>query len=404
MIGHFPRKFLGRSAPFGVLAASTITREPKTHSLIAEEQFKRGGWRLDVGVFCIPKDDSNRNWWAWFGGSDRKICPVCCGEDAYAIFENAYQAVVAIADGVGGWRKKGIDPSVFSRSLMHHLSQMISTSGVSEISFKMSSSYSRFEKSLISDRDSGSASSEKLDLVHENENSDSSNSHKEQGGHELPLISSALMLTKGAFWRMVTAYREGKEVPFGSSTVCVLSLDKDRGILDTVNVGDSGFLVVRPLLDYERLKSQEPLTSPGCINENPRLQIVYRSPAQQHRFNAPFQMSLRPPKGEVGDETKNADERTINLRKGDVIILATDGVWDNLHETDLISLIPSAIDNPRITARDIAMAAYSASHQGEDYRSPFVEEAIRQGLGEKYGMGGGKPDDITVIVAVVQCK
>ena len=57
----------------------------------------------------------------------------------------------------------------------------------------------------------------------------------------------------------------------GSSTACVLFLDHDSSRLFTVNIGDSGFLVVR------------------------KGRVVHQSEEQQHYFNTPFQLALPPP-------------------------------------------------------------------------------------------------------------
>jgi len=40
------------------------------------------------------------------------------GEDAYVISPDL--SMVAMADGVGGWNRKGIDPALFSNELVKH--------------------------------------------------------------------------------------------------------------------------------------------------------------------------------------------------------------------------------------------------------------------------------------------
>lgn len=57
----------------------------------------------------------------------------------------------------------------------------------------------------------------------------------------------------------------------GSSTACILILEHESNNLFTVNIGDSGFLVVR------------------------KGQVVHKSEEQQHYFNTPFQLALPPP-------------------------------------------------------------------------------------------------------------
>lgn len=57
----------------------------------------------------------------------------------------------------------------------------------------------------------------------------------------------------------------------GSSTACVMILDRSESIMRAANIGDSGFMVVR-----------------GG-------RVVHRSHEQQHYFNTPYQLSLPPP-------------------------------------------------------------------------------------------------------------
>lgn len=52
----------------------------------------------------------------------------------------------------------------------------------------------------------------------------------------------------------------------GSSTACVVFLNRENSTLYTANIGDSGFMVVR------------------------RGRVVRRSEEQQHYFNTPFQV------------------------------------------------------------------------------------------------------------------
>lgn len=60
----------------------------------------------------------------------------------------------------------------------------------------------------------------------------------------------------------------------GSSTACIVVLDRQSHRLHTANLGDSGFLVVR------------------------EGEVVHRSDEQQHYFNTPFQLSIAPPEAE----------------------------------------------------------------------------------------------------------
>ena len=62
----------------------------------------------------------------------------------------------------------------------------------------------------------------------------------------------------------------------GSSTACIVALHKEKSILHTANLGDSGFVVIR------------------------KNNIVHRSQEQQHYFNSPFQLAIHPAIKEPG--------------------------------------------------------------------------------------------------------
>ena len=77
--------------------------------------------------------------------------------------------------------------------------------------------------------------------------------------------------TRSIFCQAKSSYR----ILFpGSSTACIVVLDRTSHRLHTANLGDSGFLVVR-----------------GG-------EVVHRSDEQQHYFNTPFQLSIAPPEAE----------------------------------------------------------------------------------------------------------
>lgn len=98
----------------------------------------------------------------------------------------------------------------------------------------------------------------------------------------------------------------------GSSTACVLILNRENSTVYSANIGDSGFIVVR------------------------KGQIIHRSEEQQHYFNTPFQLSLPPPGQNVlSDSPDSADTLSFPVENGDVILAATDGVFDNV-PTDLL--------------------------------------------------------------------
>lgn len=155
----------------------------------------------------------------------------------------------------------------------------------------------------------------------------------------------------------------------GSSTACILALS-DQG-LHAVNLGDSGFLVVRD----------------GCT--------ILRSPVQQHDFNLTFQLES----GGGSDLPSSAQVFNLQVAPGDVIIAGTDGLFDNLYNNEVTAVVVHAVRaglGPQITAQKIAALARQRA-QDTHRQTPFSTAA--QDAGFRYY--GGKLDDITVVVSYV---
>lgn len=82
------------------------------------------------------------------------------------------------------------------------------------------------------------------------------------------------------------------------------------------------------------------------------------------------------------------------------MILGSDGLWDNLFDIKIIDLIRpflrdrDDLQDPQLIAEIIAQEAERFSNNTH-YISPFAKSAREH----YYDYSGGKPDDITVIVA-----
>ncbi|KAM4055204.1 stage II sporulation protein E (SpoIIE) domain-containing protein [Hirsutella rhossiliensis] len=211
----------------------------------------------------------------------------------------------------------------------------------------------------------------------------------------------------------------------GGSTACVAIAAPD-GILDVANLGDSGFLHLRL----------------NAVN-------AYSEP-QTHAFNTPFQLSLIPPRvaarmaafggTQLSDLPHDADVTHHRVRHGDVLVLATDGVLDNLFNQDILriasrvmvsggawSMTPTGVlcatdsiealvsparpavgdaDNrpertvtlQSLLATELAGAAKAASINAK-VDGPFAKDVQKYYPHERWQ--GGKVDDICVVAAVV---
>lgn len=176
--------------------------------------------------------------------------------------------------------------------------------------------------------------------------------------------------------------QECKKPVIGSSTACLMMLCHEDCKIYTANIGDSGFLVVR------------------------HGKIVHRSQEQQHYFNTPFQLSLPPSEmasDVLSDLPESADRYEFGVQDGDVIIMATDGIFDNVPDSLLvaeINTIQGSTDPAKIQAcaNSIALIARKLS-QDPNFLSPFARSARSSGF---HDVVGGKEDDITVLLAAVR--
>jgi protein phosphatase PTC7 len=150
----------------------------------------------------------------------------------------------------------------------------------------------------------------------------------------------------------------------------MLCVDCSSSTLSALNLGDSGFRLFRQL-DSEA----------GA----PRLEMGSRP--QQHFFNCPFQLG-----GDNADRPRNGDRYTHAVQPGDLIVLATDGLFDNLFDDEIGALLAKGGTIEQLSER-VASTARNVSFDMKR-RSPFTVEARAQG----YNMPGGKVDDVAVVL------
>ncbi|EOA13448.1 hypothetical protein CARUB_v10026491mg [Capsella rubella] len=155
----------------------------------------------------------------------------------------------------------------------------------------------------------------------------------------------------------------------GSSTACIIALT-DKG-LHAINLGDSGFTVVRE----------------GTT--------VFQSPVQQHGFNFTYQLES----GNSADVPSSGQVFTIDVESGDVIVAGSDGMYDNLYNEEITGVVVSSVRaglDPKATAQKIADLARLRAVD-KKRQSPFAAAAQEAG----YRYYGGKLDDITVVVSYI---
>ncbi|KAF0986376.1 hypothetical protein HZS_275 [Henneguya salminicola] len=174
------------------------------------------------------------------------------GEDsAYTIRSSRY-SFFGIADGVGGYSKHGIDPSIFSSSLMKFCLGKSST--------------------MIKNQ-------------------------------ELPDCKKIIAEGYNQLLKL-------EERIYGGSTINISYFDHQSGELSISNLGDSRVMVIQPTAD-----------------------LLFITNSQQYYFNCPFQLSISPGaiiQNSPQNISLNTEEASLKLCHGDIIIIGTDGFFDNM--------------------------------------------------------------------------
>ena len=134
----------------------------------------------------------------------------------------------------------------------------------------------------------------------------------------------------------------------GSSTVCILALNPHDKFVSAANLGDSGFAVVRN----------------GTV--------VFQTPALQHFFDCPFQLGSYPDYVDATDYPSDAATYSLNVMPGDVIVMGSDGLWDNCPMQEIIQLLPDTDDAIEASAEVLATVAreHAGARRSAPHRSP----------------------------------
>lgn len=142
----------------------------------------------------------------------------------------------------------------------------------------------------------------------------------------------------------------------GGSTASV-GVGLDDGRIELANLGDSGSVLLRLAA------------------------VHHYSAPQSHSFNTPYQLSIIPPRMRrqaaifggafLEDFPHDAAVTNVKMQHGDVLVLATDGVYDNLNNQDILKTV---------TGRMVVTGAWTAT--------PDVGIGVSDSLGSLTGPEG----------------
>jgi protein phosphatase PTC7 len=163
----------------------------------------------------------------------------------------------------------------------------------------------------------------------------------------------------------------------GSCTACVLTINKDTGRLQAATLGDSGFLIVGPrapmhgdlqvrfcvvvvvvvcLVDACSFSTApQPPTLTNCTPPPPahphhaQLMVKFRTAQLEHEFGCPYQLGHHT----YANRPTDADLAAMPVAAGDVVVMGSDGLLDNLSETEIVAEVSRLVAEG---ARPAAMA------------------------------------------------
>jgi len=228
---------------------------------------------------------------------------------------------IGLADGVGGWaRWKGARPQDFSRFLAQY----------------------------------------SIDILND------------ANPNELAVLRPEDLMTKS--WNKILHSPE-HELLYGSSTFTVVRINAEKMQLQSANLGDSGYLLVR----------RDP-NEPTIMAEQ-----------SMHSFNFPYQLASKAARRT--DYPKDAVAETHSISVGDILVAVTDGVFDNLFIEDIESITREHQDSSMIDL-SLTIAAFASENSfDEKLFSPYTLQAQNAGRGEE--VIGGKVDDICVVTVKI---
>ncbi len=168
---------------------------------------------------------------------------------------------------------------------------------------------------------------------------------------------------------------ESKSKKLGSTTALVAYYHEGLKLLDVSQVGDCNLIVIRG--QY----------------------VVHQTHSQVRYHDAPYQI------GKSSNDTMmfHSKEYTFELKVGDVIVAGSDGLWDNMFPTQVSQIINnSGLRSAKQLANVVGTVAYELS-KDQNMWSPFAQNAYEdRKIYDTKDWKGGKTDDITLVVAVVE--
>jgi serine/threonine protein phosphatase PrpC len=265
------------------------------------------------------------------------------GDDAAFVFydQETHMCYLGIADGVSANRQRGYDASLFPNALLETCTRLL-MNPLNELRAQADPNESVLPKFILDESDDAESNQEELIGAL---NEDNSYAYLlESSTQSSSSATNYLHDCMDLYTILCNAHKQVQhEQIYGSSTVCLLSLrlslaknenepekqasneNKNERLLSTCNLGDSGYMLIR------------------------NKQVIFKSSAQSHRYNAPYQLGCTPPELLEHDLYRDRPEdsvcQTHRIKSGDFLIVSSDGLFDNLYEDEIAMIITNHIQS-----------------------------------------------------------
>ena len=166
--------------------------------------------------------------------------------------------------------------------------------------------------------------------------------------------------------RLTRSAEVADRIATGASTAIVACISAD-GFLRALNVGDSTCIVIR------------------------QNRVAKRTREISHYFECPYQLSVDSP-----DRPRDGTRLNVELQRGDLILMASDGIFDNLSEAQICEIVAKE-KTPTAMAKRVSELSRKVSLDGAAI-TPYSKLAKRYGDPDYADGLGGKVDDVSCIV------
>lgn len=192
---------------------------------------------------------------------------------------------------------------------------------------------------------------------------------------------------------------------YGASTATILMLDSSTNTLTGVQYGDSSYMVLRSdgddgytvVVDFaDQDDTQSAWNRPHQLSAHSNEWYIEKMVKEKVDPTPERIEMFRRLMSEIDQD--HVIRTTHQVHEGDIIILCSDGVCDNVYSLEIAELAEDVEPNAEEISKAIVnLTVNKIVLNDHSYLTPYEEGAEKKGV----DVEGPKPDDVTVVVAIV---